>query len=159
MTTVRILCAGALLWCGTAVAQAGQPRTEVEAVRSILAAERQGIVAANLSLSADEAKAFWPLYNAYREEMRLQGDRLVELLGRFLATARPTEADAAKFSEEYLDIASRRLEIRKRFVAELGAKVSPRAAARVLVLEEKVDAMVLDSLFEVVQILKQAPPA
>ena len=43
---------------------------DVEITRSDIQADRKAIVAANLGLTDAEGTAFWPVYNAYRLEMR-----------------------------------------------------------------------------------------
>ena len=160
MKTVGIFVVGALLAASLASAQQANLRTELEVARSVLAAERQAVLGANVPLKAEEAKAFWPVYNAYRAEMQAQGDRLLQLLGKVAQSDKKLDAAEAKaFVDGYLDVVAKRLEIRRAFIGKIRPLLPAHSVALVLVYEEKMDAMVLDAAFEILRILKADAPA
>ncbi len=46
-----------------------QVQHEIALTRADIQTERQALVAENLPLTEDQAKAFWPMYRTYREEV------------------------------------------------------------------------------------------
>jgi Spy/CpxP family protein refolding chaperone len=158
MKSAAFLITASLLAAVAAPAQEPDLRTELEVARSVLSAERQAVIADNVPLTADQAKAFWPVYNAYREKMREQGDRLLHLFDAVAARKSALgEAEANAFVDGYLDLSAKRLEIRRKFIGDIRPLLPAGSVALVLAYEEKIDAMVLDSAFELLRILASAP--
>ena len=60
-----------------------QSRSAIEITRADIQSDRQALVASNLPLTDEQAKAFWPLYRQYRAEMQTVGDRLVNLIENY----------------------------------------------------------------------------
>jgi len=158
MKSAAFLIAASLLAAVAAPAQEPDLRTELEVARSVLSAERQAVIADNVPLTAEQAKAFWPVYNAYRAQMREQGDQMLHLFDAVATKGSGVgEADANAFVDGYLALAAKRLEIRSKFIGDIRPLLPAGSVALVLAYEEKIDAMVLQSAFKLLRILGSTP--
>jgi hypothetical protein len=84
--TTLLVAAAAGLLLFPAQPAAAQPATapsvtrEIEALRSVLQADRKVVIAESMLFTDTESAAFWPLYRAYRAEMDTIGNGLVKLV-------------------------------------------------------------------------------
>ena len=115
----------------------------VEDARTILQAEHKLIVSENLGLTAAEAEAFWPVYDAYAAELDKAGDRRVKLIADFAAsygdlsdeTAKQLVADMLKYQKEVL-------KIRDKYAKKFDRVLPGGKVARFYQIENKLDALV-----------------
>ena len=80
-----VMMIGAALVClvsGVAIAQ-DKPADQMEILREKARADKKLVVASALELTENEAKAFWPVYNAYQSDMITHYDKLLSLIDRF----------------------------------------------------------------------------
>src|SRR4029453_15724632 len=84
-----LIAIGTLLAClvagGAATAQ-DKPADNMEVLREKLRADKKAVVASVLELTEGEAKAFWPVYNAYQSDMVSHYDRVLKLLDTYAKT-------------------------------------------------------------------------
>lgn len=78
-----ITAAVAILIAMPAIASAQPSRSEFEVVFEARETQRRAIVAKVLSLTEEEADQFWPLYDEYRQEVKLQQLALVRNVAVF----------------------------------------------------------------------------
>jgi hypothetical protein len=99
-----------------AMAQDQQADT-MRLVRDKIRADKKLLIAENLPLTAAEAKAFWPVYDRYQQELSALNDRMIKLIKEY-ATNYETMSDqtAKRLMDEYLAIESARLKIRQAYV-------------------------------------------
>jgi hypothetical protein len=117
--------------------------TGIQQLQADLKSDRQAVVAANLPLSEDEARAFWPVYKEYRGEVEQLGDRLGSLIVAYaenLPTMTDTKAEA--FFEESLAIDRDRLAVREKYVPKMRTVLPATKAVRFFQIENKLDAIV-----------------
>ena len=69
---MRELIAGFILLGLASGPATGQAKDQSDVTRSIIQAERRSIVAATMQLDDGQAALFWPLYDAYRDEVGLE---------------------------------------------------------------------------------------
>jgi len=130
-----------------ASAQTVDPWTAIQQLQADLKADRQAVVAGNLPLTDGEARAFWPVYKAYRGEVEIVVDRLAKLIVAYATnfeTMDDTKADA--FFTESVAIEREKLEVRERNVPKIRAVLQAQKAARFFQIENKLDAIVNMSL-------------
>ncbi|HET9951441.1 MAG TPA: hypothetical protein VFS09_06560 [Candidatus Eisenbacteria bacterium] len=138
---------GWTLWVGFAMAAAlstasAQERQEIATGRAEVQSDRQVIVAANLPLTEEQAKAFWPMYREYRGEMEKTGDRLVELILGYAKNAETlTDAQATTMLDDFLAIQKDEVKIRSAWVPKLRKVLPPKAVTRFFQIENKLDAI------------------
>jgi hypothetical protein len=72
----------ACLMGGVAVAQ-DKPSDNMDVLREKLRADKKALVAEVLELTEGEAKAFWPVYNAYQSDMVTHYDRVLKFIDTY----------------------------------------------------------------------------
>lgn len=119
-----------------------QVRSDIAADRAQLQSDRQAIVAANLPLTEEQAKAFWPAYREYRAEMQKLGDRLVELV---LSYAKSSEAlsdsQATAMLDESLAIQKEETKIKADWVPKFRKILPSKDVTRFYQIDNKLDAI------------------
>ena len=121
--------------------------TAIQQLQADLKADRQAVVAANLPLTEEEAKTFWPAYKEYRADVEKLGDRMVKLIAAYAADFETmTDAKADTFFNDLLAIDRDRLAVREKYVPKIRAVLPGQKAARFFQIENKLDAIVNVSL-------------
>ena len=125
----------------TSAAQA-QVRHDIAVDRAAIQSDRQAIVAANLPLTEDQAKAFWPMFREYRAEMAKLGDRAVDLVLDYAKSFETlSDAQAAAMLDEYVAIQTSEAKIRSAWVPKFRKIIPPKAVTRFFQIENKLDAI------------------
>jgi hypothetical protein len=137
-----------------AVAQAQQADT-MQMVRDKIRADKKLLIAENLPLTAAEAKAFWPVYDSYQQELSALNDRMIKLIKEY-ANNYQTMSDqtAKKLMDEYLAIDAARLKIRQAYVPKFRKVLREKQVARYYQLENKVQAAVSYELAAEIPLVK-----
>jgi hypothetical protein len=147
---------GAAMVClvGGAAAQ-DRPTDNMEILREKVRADKKLVVAGALDLSESEAKAFWPVYNAYQSDMILHYDRLFKLIESY-ASAYETMTDdtATKLLSEYLALEGNRVAVITSYAPRFARVLPPRKVARLYQIENKVRALVDYDLARMIPLLK-----
>ena len=134
--------AAALLACATAWA-ADPPKAPsantVESVRQSARTDKRGLVERNMQLSAEEAKAFWPIYDAYQKDL----DKIVQRQNRALldyinTESSLTDGNAMRISKEYMTADQDELKLRDKTLKKMSAALPPKKAVRFMQIENKI---------------------
>ena len=122
MSVIKYLAAGAALamFCTLGVvqpaaAQTSSPPGKTQRQLDIAAAraDRKAIVGANMNLSEAQAKAFWPLYDAYEARMDKLDDRHAAEVKAYAEHYQTlTDKDASNKLDEVIAIKQARLDVR-----------------------------------------------
>ena len=125
-----------------AVAQ-DQRADTMQMVRDKIRTDKKLLIAESLPLTAAEAKAFWPVYDSYQQELSALNDRMIKLIKEY-ANNYQTMSDqtAKKLMDEYLAIEAARLKIRQAYVPRFRKVLREKQVARYYQLENKVQAAV-----------------
>ena len=130
---------------------------DIQIARSLTEASRQATVVANLPLTSEQANAFWPIYREYRAEVAKQNDRFVQLVKEYSGDFdRMTDKDAKSLTGTYLDIAQKKLDLKKKYVKRFEKVLPASLVARAMQTEQKLDAM---QDFTVARTIPLVPPA
>ena len=137
-----------------AVAQ-DQQADSMQMVRDKIRADKKLLIAENLPLTAAEAKAFWPVYDSYQQELSALNDRMIKLIKEY-ANNYQTMSDqtAKKLMDEYLAIDAARLKIRQAYVPRFRKVLREKQVARYYQLENKVQAAVSYELATEIPLVK-----
>lgn len=115
---------------------------EIEAARKMMVTERKLVIAGELVLTPAEAKAFWPVYNEYLEEMRVVGDDEVTLITDFADNYRDMSDEfAERMLKDHLDIQSRTLKVRRNYLKRFKKVLPTIKVAKLYQVENKLDAV------------------
>ncbi len=139
-----IVCAAALL-AAPAYAQSTSADMDMQILRDKLKADKKVIVASNMQLNDAEARAFWPIYDAYQNDLKAINTRLGNGILAYADAykAGPISDQAAKqFLDEAIAIDDAEAKLRKDYAAKLTAAIPAAKAARYLQIESKIRAAI-----------------
>ena len=127
---------------GVAGAQ-DKPADTMEIFREKARADKKLVVATTLDLTEGEAKAFWPVYNAYQSDMITYYDRVVKLIDTFAkAYSSMTDETATKLLGEFLALETEHAAILKSYAPRFLRALPPVKVARLYQVENKMRALV-----------------
>jgi hypothetical protein len=116
---------------------------QLEVMRGQVEADRKEIIALNLKLTEQESKDFWPIYNRYRDEMKVVNDRMFALISKYAENyANLSDAVAAELMVEAMDIEEDRMIYKKIYVEELLDILPTKKVAMLFQIENKIEAAV-----------------
>lgn len=137
-----------------AVAQ-DQRADTMQMVRDKIRADKKLLIAENLPLTESEAKAFWPVYEAYEKELSKLNDRMIKLIKEYANNYQTMSDQTAKrLMDEYLAIDAARLKIRQGYVPRFRKVLREKQVARYYQIENKVQAAVSYELAAEIPLVK-----
>lgn len=121
-----------------------QSRSAIEVTRADIQSDRQALVASNLPLTNEQAKAFWPLYREYRGEMQTVGDRLVNLVENYGKNYESlTDEQATQMMKEYMKMEKDSIAIKNKYVSRFTKILPAKTVMRFYQIEGKMDTIVM----------------
>jgi hypothetical protein len=117
----------------------------MQILRDKLKADKKVVVAANMELTDAEAKAFWPIYDAYQNDLKAINERLGNAILAYADAYKAgpiSDASAKKFLDEAIAIDDAEAKLRKDYAAKLTAAIPAAKAARYLQIESKIRAAI-----------------
>ncbi len=148
---------GAALIClvnGATIAQ-DKPADQMEILREKARADKKLVVATALALTESEAKAFWPVYNAYQSDMITHYDKLLSLVDRFdKAYDTMTDQTATQLLNEYLALEANHVALLKAYVPRFQRVLPALKVARLYQIENKMRALVNYDLARQIPLVK-----
>ena len=118
--------------------------SDISNMREIISNRRLDHVQAYMGISAFEEKQFLGVYNRYRDEMQPILDEQAKLVTDYInayQNKKITDQFADKITRTMLELAAKKVAVRKQFVSEFQEFLKPRAVARFMQLENKLDAI------------------
>ena len=132
-----------------------QQRLDIAAAR----AQRKAIVGQNMYLTEEQAKVFWPLYDAYERRMDKIEDRHIREITNYVASYKTlTDANANQKLDEVLSIQQARLQTQQEYVPKFRAVLPGVVVTRFFQIDNKLRAMVQCNIAQIVP-LAQPPPS
>jgi len=123
-------------------AQSLLSQKEIAAAKEMVERKRNFVVIANLDLTEEEGKEFWPLYDEYRIKIREVRLRRIELIKDYAERYNSDTVDE-KFADdaiiEFLDIQADTLKVRKKYWKKFRRIIPATKAARFYQIENKMD--------------------
>ena len=148
-----------LLLVVLAVAPAGAGEADeasMEILRDTLRSNKKALVAVNLALSDEEARAFWPVYDRYQAELTVVGDRLLQLIEDYKrAFGTITDAEARKLVDAYLAVQRDRAALLQSYVEPFAEVLPGRTLMRFYQIENKIHTVMLYELAETIPVVAQ----
>jgi hypothetical protein len=118
-------------------------------------ADRKAIVGANMNLTEAQAKAFWPLYDAYEAKMDKLDDRHAAEVKAYAEHYQTlTEADAASKLDEVIAIKQARLDVQKEFVPKFRDAIAAINTTRFYQIDNKLSAMIQCDIAQIVPLAR-----
>lgn len=114
--------------------------------REEMRAQKIAFISNRLSISSEEAKDFWPLYNEYeRESMKIHQTKR-KLLKLLRSVDEMSDDEAYTKMEELLGLETAHGELRVAYLAKFAKVLDKKRAAKVYIIEEKWKRMLLKKL-------------
>lgn len=115
---------------------------DMQVLQKAMQGDKRAYVASMISLTPQEAKKFWPLYDAYQRDLDASNRRRVIVVERLIGMERPpSDLYAKTLSAELLAADDMELKARKTLQSRLMKALPARKAARYLQLESKMRAL------------------
>lgn len=117
----------------------------MEILRQKLKADKKLVVAANMTLSDAEAKAFWPIYDAYQAELEQLNRRVGGTIKAYADAYRKGNISddlATKLLADWLAVEEAETSLKRSYLPKLQKAVPGAKVARYLQIESKIRAVV-----------------
>ncbi len=118
-----------------------KPSDNMQIVREKVRADKKLLVAENMQLTEAEAKAFWPVYDQYQDELFLLRARSAKLIKDFADAYEKMNNDTAKkLLDEYMTIESLGLKLRQTYLPKFRKVLPDVKVVRYYQIENKIQA-------------------
>lgn len=116
---------------------------------------RKAIITTNVNFTEEESKAFWPIYNMYRRDIKVVNDKLLKLIVTYKENYENLSDEmAAELMTDAMDIEEDRMILRQVYVLDLVGILPMKKVAVLFQLESKIDAAVRYELAEMIPFVK-----
>ena len=122
-----------------------QVSKEFEKTRAEMQKQKDAVVAADMKLTDQESKAFWPLYQEYQGALRKLHDRSIKLLAEYAQEREKetfTDQKARALLDESLDIEQEDIRLKRDYLDQFSRILPAKKVMRYFQLENKIAAMV-----------------
>ncbi|MBW2290028.1 MAG: hypothetical protein JRG90_19705 [Deltaproteobacteria bacterium] len=134
--------------------EADEASTEI--LRDTLRSNKKALVAVNLALSDEEARAFWPVYDRYQAELTIVGDRLLQVIDDYTRTfGSTTDDEAHKLVGIYLAVQRDRVALLQAYVEPFAEVLPGRTLMRFYQIENKIHTVMLYELAASIPVIAQ----
>jgi len=148
---------GAILLAGVPAIAQEKPADNMQLVLEKIRADKKLLVAENMQLTEAEAKAFWPVYSKYQDELFLLRGRTAKLITDYAAAYdQMSDATAKKLLDESLTIEALGLKLRKAYLPKFRAVVPEVKVVRYYQIENKIHAALAYELGAKIPLMKPA---
>jgi hypothetical protein len=119
--------------------------------------DKRLLVAENMFLTESEAKAFWPIYDAYQQDLDRIYDRISKVIVEYVRAYTDnvlTDAQARALTDQVLDIDEAEASIARTYAVKLDAILPGKKVARYLQIERKIRATLRYELADKIPLVK-----
>lgn len=131
--------------------------SNMEILRQKVSADKRLVVASNMDLTEAEAKAFWPVYDAYQQDLHKINERIVVLINSYALAYNMGAVlnDTAKqLIHEAVAIELAEAKLKQSYLPKLGKVLPSVKVARYIQIETKIRALVRYSLAESIPLVE-----
>lgn len=154
--TVMIAVLGLIMSMGAMPAASQEkPSDNMQVVVEKIRADKKLLVAENMQLTEAEAKAFWPVYKQYQDELFLLRTRTAKLIKDYAdAYEAMTNTTAKKLLNEYVAIESLGPKLRQAYLPKFRKALPEVKVVRYYQIENKIQAALVYELAAKIPLLK-----
>jgi hypothetical protein len=132
---------GAILAVGVPGIAQEKPADNMQILLEKISADKKLLVAENMQLTEAEAKAFWPIYSKYQDELFLLRVRTAKVITDYAKAYDQMSNDTAKkLLDEYMTIEALRLKLRQAYLPKFRAVLPEVKVVRYYQIENKIQA-------------------
>ena len=140
----------------TSSAEESSAATNSDILYQKIVADKKLLVASNMNLTDEEAKGFWPIYEAYQQELHQINQRMAEVINDY-ALAYNKGAVLNETARELLDeaiaIEMAEVDLKKSYVPKLSKVLPDAKVARYIQIESKIRAIVRYDLVDAIPLV------
>jgi hypothetical protein len=134
-----------------------KPADNMQILRDKIKADKKMLVAANMELTESEAKAFWPVYEQYQNELFLLRSRTVKLIKDYADAYETMSNDKAKkLLDEFTIIDTLGPKLRQAYLPKFRKVLPEVKVVRYYQIENKINAALMYELATNIPLLKAA---
>ena len=116
---------------------------DIEMLRTDLRSQRKQITAQNMSLTADEATKFWPIFDQYRQEAIKPNDERWALIKEYADNyTNMTDAQSQDYIKRSTAVDQQLLALRMKYVPVFEKVISPRKTALWYQIDRRIDLLI-----------------
>src|SRR5271166_7078779 len=116
---------------------------DVQLLRQNIRQQRKEIVAANMTLTPDQATKFWPIFDQYRQEAIKPNDERWALIKDYAANYDTmTDAQAQDYIKRSTDVDQQLLNLRMKYVPMFEKVISAKQTALFYQIDHRVDLLI-----------------
>lgn len=123
---------------------AAQTASDMQILAQKIKADKKLVVAANMQLTEDEAKGFWPVYDAYQKDLQGINQRLIGAIKRYADAYNKgpvSDETAKKLINEAIAIEEAEVKLKRSYVPRLEKAIPGVKVARYIQIENKIRAI------------------
>jgi len=128
-----------------ALPAAAQTASDMQILAQKIKADKKLVVAANMQLTEDEAKGFWPVYDAYQKDLQGINQRLLGTIKSYADAYNKgpvSDETAKKLINEAIAIEEAEVKLKRSYLPKLEKAIPGMKVARYLQIENKVRAVI-----------------
>ena len=134
-----------------------KPADNMQIVREKVRADKKLLVAENMQFTEAEAKAFWPVYDQYQDELFLLRARTVKLINDFAdAYEKMSNETAKKLMDEFITVESLGPKLRQTYLPKFRKVLSEVKVVRYYQIENKIQAALFYEFAANIPLMKTA---
>jgi hypothetical protein len=104
-------------------------------------AKKIAFISSELDLTEAQAQKFWPIYNAYQDEMEA-----LRMALDFKFSPEMTDKQADELMDKMLDIRAKEIEVQRRYIIKMKTAIPSRKVAQLFRLEKEFKGMVISKI-------------
>ncbi len=145
----------AALIFGTLAFAQDEEKTLVDLMRQDLKTNKMMILKKEMNFTKEQAEKFWPIYEAYSEELGKIGDRELNLIKQYVKFyENMTNPTAKSVFEESMKIEQARLDLEKKYFEQVSKALSPMMAAKFSMIEGMIMQMIRLQVYSELPVLR-----
>lgn len=131
----------AMLISVSAFAQPGGPK-----MRERIKAQKVAFITERIELTPKEAQKFWPIYNAYEEQLEPLRRNGFKAIIKALRDGTLSDSEAQKALDNHLNFEAKKLEAKRQLITDLKGVISPQKIIRLKIAEDAFNKKLLEEL-------------
>ena len=142
--------------CVFTVAAQDKPSDNMQIVLEKIRADKKLLIAENMQLTEAEAKAFWPVYDQYQDELFLLRTRTAKLIKDYAEAEKMTNDVAKKLLDELMIIEALGPKLRQTYLPKFRTVLPEVKVVRYYQIENKIQAALIYELAANIPLMKAA---
>jgi hypothetical protein len=158
MSCLRYLLVAVLMLALSATSgRAGEAdKANLDILRDTIRANKKALVAANLTLTDEEAGRFWPLYDKYQTDLKAVQDRAVKVIEDYTSSFHDLSNEKAmKLANDWLSAEGDRVKVRRDYLEQFEKVLPGKKVVRFYQIENKMDAVLRYDLAAEIPVVEQ----